>query len=402
MPPKSDIPTPSLWIQSGDWGTMFVVLVVVVAAYVPVLSDPDIANLSLFQIGLLFGLGLLYLFMATLVFNRLVHEDSLLLLILFFAIQIGLILIILTIGQNVNNGLWLLALPTVAQSLSLGPAGAAAVTLSLLVGMSGLIYAWGAPLNEVFQFTMAIAAAMVFTLVFTNTAVRAQQAHAKVEDLATQLSAANQQLREYAVQAEELATTQERNRLAREIHDTLGHFLTIINVQLNAAQAVFDQDPDRAKGAIERAQRLTQEGLVEVRQSVATLRSTPTGNRPLPDVLSSLAAETRATGLVTNVTVTGEPRPLDPRVELTLYRAAQEGLTNARKHAHASRVDLHVNYTSAENVCLTVQDNGVGTEQMDGGFGLLGLRERVHLLGGQVDVETAPGAGFTLSVQVPG
>jgi len=106
--------------------------------------------------------------------------------------------------------------------------------------------------------------------------------------------------------------------------------------------------------------------------------------------------------LVANLTVTGEPRTLDPRVELTLYRAAQEGLTNARKHAHASRVDIHINYASPDQVCLTVHDNGVGTDKMDGGFGLLGMRERVQLLGGQVDVESTTGVGFTLTIQVPG
>jgi len=264
---------------------MFVVLIVVAAAYIPIFTDPDFATLPPFRIGLLFGLGLLYLFISTLVFNRIQQEDNQPVLTLYFIIQVGLVLTILTVGRYVGSGLWLLALPTVAQSLAIRPAGTAIVSLTLLAGMSSLLYIWGAPLEEVFQFSVAIAAAMVFTLVFTNTAIQAQQARREVERLAQQLGTANQQLREYAVQVEELATTQERNRLAREIHDSLGHYLTVINVQLNAAQTIFDQDPDRAKTAIERAQRLAQDGLAEVRQSVAALRSTPTANRPLPEVL---------------------------------------------------------------------------------------------------------------------
>jgi signal transduction histidine kinase len=89
-------------------------------------------------------------------------------------------------------------------------------------------------------------------------------------------------------------------------------------------------------------------------------------------------------------------------VELTLYRAVQEGLTNVRKHARASRVDLTLDYQNAEQVCLTIQDNGIGSQDTNnGGFGLLGVRERVKLLGGEMAMETTPGAGFKLMVTLP-
>ena len=98
----------------------------------------------------------------------------------------------------------------------------------------------------------------------------------------------------------------------------------------------------------------------------------------------------------------GAPRPLAPAVELAVYRAAQEALTNVRKHAQASRADLTLDYRNDGWVQLTVRDNGLGATRPGDGFGLLGLSERVQLLGGRVATQTAAGQGFTLEVEVPG
>jgi signal transduction histidine kinase len=237
-------------------------------------------------------------------------------------------------------------------------------------------------------------AGVVFAVVFTRIAVRG-------ETLAAELGAANQKLRAYAAQVEELATTTERNRVAREIHDNLGHYLTVINMQLEAARAVFGTDPERALDAVRKAQTLTQEGLAEVRKSVSALRAGPAGNRPLPEAAALLIEETRAAGILAELTIAGTPRPLEPQAELTLYRAVQEALTNVRKHAHASRVDVRLEYAADGTVRLAVHDNGVGSSTSNGGFGLLGLRERVQLLGGKVRTQSAAGEGFRLDVEVP-
>src|SRR6266436_769059 len=119
---------------------------------------------------------------------------------------------------------------------------------------------------------------IVFVVVFTRVAASERAAR-------TELAKANQQLRDHAAQVEELATTKERNRLAREIHDTLGHYLTVVNVQIGAAQTILGQDRSRALDHLAKAQTLTQDGLAEVRRSVATLRSSPTESRPLPQAL---------------------------------------------------------------------------------------------------------------------
>jgi signal transduction histidine kinase len=162
------------------------------------------------------------------------------------------------------------------------------------------------------------------------------------------------------------------------------------------------QNPEQASDSLKKAQALTQEGLASVRQSVAALRESPLSNRPLAAAIEALAEETRNSGLVTEFEVRGAVRPLEPNAELTLYRAVQEGLTNVRKHARASRVDLTLDDQAADEVCLMIKDNGVGASNTNnGGFGLLGVRERVKLLGGSMALETTPGNGFEVKVVVP-
>ena len=216
------------------------------------------------------------------------------------------------------------------------------------------------------------------------------------------LDLANRQLRRFAVQVEQLATIQERNRLAREIHDGLGHYLSVINMQIQGALAVINNDPARAEATLAKAQTLTREALADVRHSVATLRTVPTERDPLPQALASLVEESNASGLAATLVVSGEPRAISPQADLALFRAAQEGLTNVRRHAQANRAALELDYRDPAAVRLAVRDDGVGARTTDGGFGLLGLRERVQLLGGRVDIRTAPGQGLHLSVEAPG
>lgn len=159
----------------------------------------------------------------------------------------------------------------------------------------------------------------------------------------------------------------------------------------------------RADAALEKAGRLTQEGLTAIRQSISSLRESALGRRSLPNAIADLAAETQAAGVVAELHIDGAVRRLDARTELTFYRAAQEGLTNVRKHARASRVDLTLDYNSPDSVTLTIRDNGIGPKQTEvaSGFGLLGLQERARQLGGHVSVQTAPGQGYSLVVQLP-
>jgi signal transduction histidine kinase len=242
--------------------------------------------------------------------------------------------------------------------------------------------------------------AILFVSVFAQIRLNEQQARERAERLMVELEQANVRLAAYATQAEELAMTQERNRLAREIHDNLGHTLTIVNVQIEAAKVVMASDPDRASDALNKAQELAKTGLAGVRESVAALRESPVSNRSLGEAIALLVKESKSSGIVTEFEVTGKPQPLENKVALALYRAAQEGLTNVRRHARASRVDVLLDFQPGE-VRLEVRDNGVGAAKTTGGFGLLGIRERMQLLGGTLEIDTGVGKGFCLTAIVP-
>ena len=373
---------------------------IVLVAYLSLFAGQS-RPFSTAELVLLLGLGALYAFIGTYGWEQAEQVGSMAVFGTYFGVQLvlgGLILYLSHFGGFIS----LLLLPLAGHSAVHLPRHGTWLVSALVVGV------FIATLTPRANFGAAVRAGLttylagvVFSVVFTQIAVRAERARGETERLAVELREANQKLRVYAAQVEELATTEERNRLAREIHDSLGHFLTVINMQLEAARAVFDVDRERALDAVGKAQTLTQEGLAEVRQSVSALRIGPTGGRPLPEAVTLLIEECRTAGILAELSVAGVPRQLPPPAELTLYRAAQEALTNVRKHAHASRVEVRLDYTGPTVVRLAVHDNGVGTTTMDGGFGLLGLRERVQLLHGAVRTESAAGQGFRLDVEVP-
>jgi len=341
----------------------------------------------------LLAVGTAYLVVGTYGFAICRRSRSLLAGISYFFIQL-LLAVTLILLRGTSGELSLILLPLAGQSALLLP-------LPGMVPVCFLIYVTLVmPLIVRSRWVDAIAIALiygtgiVFVVVFTRVAASEREAR-------TALAEANQLLRNHAAQVEELATTKERNRLAREIHDSLGHYLTVVNVQIGAAQAILEQDRERALDHLSKAQALTQEGLAEVRHSVAALRASPTESGPLPQALAKLTEQWNAAGLRAKFVVAGTIRPLTPQVNLTLYRAAQEALTNVGKHAHATGVELHLDYRDDDSVHLSIKDDGVGSDNSDGGFGLLGVRERVQQLSGEVRVRTGSGKGFALEVELP-
>jgi signal transduction histidine kinase len=327
--------------------------------------------------------------------------------VIYFVVQLGLAGLICyqSFYWRERPVAWLVLLPPVAHSVILlrrwGITLVSVSSLALLLATVASCYGW----QEVPSALLAFPFALLFTLVFTLLAVSSGKARQQEEHLAGELAAANAKLRQYAVQAEELAATRERNRLAGEIHDSLGHYLTVVNVQLEAARALQPRDPPGADAALAKAQALTLEGLQEIRRSVSALRASPLDNRSLTEALRRLVEENRAAGLEAELQVSGAARRLSPQAELTLYRAAQEGLTNVRKHAQTTRARLGLDFRAGAKVLLSVRDQGVGMapEAPEAvGFGLLGLRERAQLLGGEVRVRPGHNQGFTLEVEVPG
>jgi signal transduction histidine kinase len=308
----------------------------------------------------------------------------------YFLIQIPLGMWIIYVGDSLP---WLILLPLVGSAIEFLSRPLAILVCGLiLVAMLLPIY-WLFGWEISISWVMPFIAAIVFVAAFTQITVSEQKARAE-------LAQAHHKLREYAVQVEDLAIVEERNRLAREIHDGLGHYLTAVNIQIKAALAVAEQDPARTLESLKKAQTLTQEALADVRRSISSLREDPISGKPLSETLTRLMEDVRATGMEANFTTVGVPYPLNSQVEFTLFRIAQEGLTNVSKHAQASCIDLNLEYLD-RSVRVSIKDNGVGASQTGAGFGLMGLRERVELLGGNLVLVTSPGQGFLIQAEIP-
>jgi signal transduction histidine kinase len=199
----------------------------------------------------------------------------------------------------------------------------------------------------------------------------------------------------------------ERQRLARDIHDTLAQGFVSIVLQLQAAEADLPADATEARGHLERARRTARENLAEARRLVWDLRPEALSAAPLGEALGRLAGRVaEETGLDATATVTGTPRPLSADTEVTLLRVTQEALANVTRHANAGRVAVTLSYMDGE-AALDVRDDGTGFAPTadghgpNGGLGLRGMRERVEALGGRLAVESAPGRGTTIAVTVP-
>jgi signal transduction histidine kinase len=199
-------------------------------------------------------------------------------------------------------------------------------------------------------------------------------------------------------QAREAGVLDERQRMAREIHDTLAQGLTGIVTQLEAAA----QNPETWQRYVSTAEGLARESLSDARRSVHAIRPEALENARLPEALADVVRRwSEINGVAAEITVTGAARPLHPEVEVTLLRTAQESLTNVAKHAAASRVGLTLSYME-DLVTLDVRDDGIGFTHANGsGFGLTAMRQRVEGLAGRLEIESGPGAGTAISATIP-
>lgn len=233
--------------------------------------------------------------------------------------------------------------------------------------------------------------------------LKAMRASAESRRLLQELQDAHRRLQAQAAQAEELAASQERNRLAREVHDTLGHRLSVAAVQLEAVQKLISRDPDKARTMAENVYSQVLEGLQELRRTVSTLRAPLEEDLPLANALTRLVHTfEEATDIEGQLTLK-EPLPELPAGHRhALYRATQEALTNVQKHAQARHVSISLR-RERDHVVLRVADDGRGMkkEQNNQGFGLRGLKERAVQLGGRAKVASRTGRGTEIIFSIP-
>lgn len=306
---------------------------------------------------------------------------------------------------------WLLAIVTIVVLILVYPTRLALLTSGVIALGTMLIVLFaslGRPPAEILQNQLTLAPALLYAFTFPYFMRQQRLQRERAEALVTQLEVAQEHLRAHADQVEELAVSRERNRMAREIHDTLGHYLTILAVQLETALKLEEHHDPRLHHELVEARRAAAECLAEVRQSVSALRPTDLTRSTLSEALARLVREFESvlpeTEIVLDAEAEDDINHLAPELRVTLYRCVQEALTNVRKHAQATKALVRLRMDDAQ-VELTVLDNGQqiadGADETPSGFGLQGIRERIALVGGSVAAGPEPGGGWRVEVALP-
>lgn len=219
------------------------------------------------------------------------------------------------------------------------------------------------------------------------------------------LEQANAQLVHYSSTLEHLTISRERNRLARELHDTLAHTLSALSVQLETAKAYFDIDSSAAKELIDRSLQATRSGLQETRLALKSLRAGPLDDLGLLLALRKMSEESAAKAkLKLVISLPDQLESLSPDLEQAIYRVAQEAVSNVVHHANAQSLTLHLATVGDGGISLMVRDDGQGFHvqkgEEAGHFGLTGMRERAELVGGRLKVQSRPGQGTTIALEI--
>jgi two-component system, sensor histidine kinase and response regulator len=247
----------------------------------------------------------------------------------------------------------------------------------------------------------------VFARIETQLSLRRMQVQLQAQNTCLQqtereLEAALAQSRSLNQQIEEMTVVEERNRIARDIHDSLGHVLVALNMQMGAALSLWNSSPKEAYEFLVRAKGLGSEALGAVRESVSVIRSDPLVGKLFEGAIAGLVEDfCQSTGITPECSI-DISHPASNAINRVVYRLVQEGLTNICKHAEASVVQIRIQ-TTTDELLLTLADNGLGfcSDQTIVGYGLQGMRERAISLGGQLDIVSELGSGCCITAKFP-
>ena len=303
--------------------------------------------------------------------------------------------------------------PVIPFSAYFAYGGNASLLFSILFGMAAILKAHSIDTQwysnvELTNNIIALAFTFLFVQVLANLVYSEEKSRRYSDQLLEDLKASHLKLQIYADQVAELAAAEERNRLARDIHDSLGHYLTAINIQLEKAIVFQSRNLEESTQAIRDAKETASEALQEVRRSVSSLRSDE-NKFSVTESIQSLINSFKQDDFEIKLNIMGEESGFSRSALMTLYRVAQEGLTNAQKHARASLIQLEISFEK-QQARMILKDNGIGfdTSTLDdlaaspnSNFGLQGIKERVELAQGKLSITSQPGQGTVLIVAVP-
>ncbi|MBC1239966.1 sensor histidine kinase [Nostoc sp. 2RC] len=245
------------------------------------------------------------------------------------------------------------------------------------------------------NWSLVFGLSLVFVLLMMNAVLSERHSREK-------LAIANEKLRQYAMRIENQATLEERNRIAREIHDSLGHSLTALNLQLETALKLWQSNPVKAETFLATAKELGSKALKDVRQSVSTMRSNPLQEQSLELAIAGLVENFHHSNGILPIYKINLEYSLPPDINTAIYRIIQESLTNISKYASATEVKIELTGIR-NNLRLIIKDNGRGFDirQNTTGFGLHSMRDRTLALGGEFNINTTPGSGCKIIVNIP-
>jgi signal transduction histidine kinase len=231
--------------------------------------------------------------------------------------------------------------------------------------------------------------------------LKVNEQYSKLQESHNALKDAHEQLHMYAKEVESLTEIRERNRIARDIHDTVGHNMTALLVQLQLTQELFKQGSLQAERTLQTCTELARSSLQEIRLSVRTLKEEGAEDYTLVSVIRTILEEfAKATGVEISFQLKGDPMVIPVSLHPTIARAVQESLTNAKRHGGAKACEVHLECTD-QKVVITISDDGKGTEHVVPGFGLINMKERIEEHGGAIAFTSKEGHGFQIQAEFP-
>jgi two-component system, sensor histidine kinase and response regulator len=256
-------------------------------------------------------------------------------------------------------------------------------------------------INKPFQIEEVVAR-MEHQLKLCRLQLQLQEQNRRLQETETELRRSLDHQKALNQRIEEMVALEERNRIARDIHDSLGHSLVALNVQMETALTLWEADPNRARSFLLEAKKLGSEALQEVRESVSAIRSDPLHGQLLEGAIANLAEEFYHLTDVLPYCKIDLSQPLSDSVNHVVYRIIQEGLTNIYKHANATAVQIRIQ-TTAVGLSLILQDNGKGfqSDQSVAGYGLQGMQERMATVNAQLEIVSKPGTGCRIVANFP-
>jgi signal transduction histidine kinase len=266
----------------------------------------------------------------------------------------------------------------------------------------GALFLFAEPVTRMFFFELSIT--VIQTLSFLVIGYFINTLMTQLRDQQESLEQANTQLVHYASTLEHLTISRERNRLARELHDTLAHTLSGLTVQLETVKAYWDVDATAAQTMLDRSLEATRSGLQETRRALKSLRASPLDDLGLSLALSRMVeSAAKRANLRLDLGVSAQIPSLSPDVEQCIYRVAQEAVANVTYHANAKNLKVHLTFNGG-GILLLVEDDGQGFTEQSGNhadhFGLPGMRERAQLAGGNLSIDSHPGQGTTVRLAI--